>query len=96
MNVLGHSIGDLITVRRCECGHEWAGGNVKYCPSGHAYRFKEERYVPASRLAGAVDAERERVTAAIDQIERDEYLNGLRCRDFKEALDAVRDALGGQ
>jgi hypothetical protein len=60
-------------------------------PPGETLEVVEYRH-----LRGAVDAERERVTAAIDQIERDEYLNGLRCRDFKEALDAVRDALGGQ
>lgn len=34
------------------------------------------------------------VISRIDEIERVEYREGLRCRDFKEALDLVRDALG--
>lgn len=33
------------------------------------------------------------VLAVIDRIEREQYVNGMRCSDFKEALDAVREAL---
>lgn len=51
-----------ITVSHCECGLRWSGGNSKYCPAGHPYRFVDETYVPASQLEGAVEA-LERVAA---------------------------------
>lgn len=41
---------DTIIVRYCACGQEWAGGNSKYCPSGHAYQFNERRYVPLDEV----------------------------------------------
>lgn len=34
-----------IKVKVCECGSAWFGGNAKYCPSGHAYRFTEIAYI---------------------------------------------------
>lgn len=44
------------------------------------------------RLALGV-VSRDDVLAAIDKIEREEYIEGGRCGDFKLALDAVRKAL---
>jgi hypothetical protein len=46
-------------------------------------------YVPADQTRGAVAAERERIVAAIGAIEREHYIEGGRCGDFKAALDLV-------
>lgn len=56
---------------------------------GATYELAAKR---PERLALAV-VSKDDVLAAIDKIERAEYLEGMRCRDFKEALDAVRKAL---
>jgi hypothetical protein len=73
----------MIDVFCVRCMHEGRGRDQR-C----------EKFVPEAQLVGAVS--RDDLFATIDRIEREQYINGGRCGDFKAALDAVRAEFGGQ
>lgn len=74
----------------CECGERWFGGNTKYCPSGHAYKFHEVEYAPATTPDKGLEWLRTEKALEIIARANPNPTNG---RPWPERAEAVRDAL---
>jgi hypothetical protein len=79
---------ETLTVKLCQCGEVWSGGNAKYCPSGHAYAFEKVEYVPREQSdALALRAEKLLDSRGLDRVDMADEL-----ADLELALNAYREA----